>query len=277
MSDENKTRDTIDAMTSLAKAVSIYPDMIQPAAKELGKGLQTVAQAINATLTPLRLLVWGSEQIEEFVTTRVAEKLQHVPLERIRPPEPHVVCPTLEALRYTGHESELRELYASLLATSLDSDTCRNAHPAFVDIIKNMSPDEAKIMKLFSKHRDLPAVDLQINIKKERTTTHTTLISNHSFIGALAGCSHPDLMESYLKNLSRLGLIEQPPKNVLGAPYLSQEGVYEPLEATLANLCDDIRSGGQTPKITRSFFRITPLGTQFCRACVDEREPPTKS
>ena len=70
--------------------------------------------------------------------------------------------PALEALRYTGHQEGLREIYANLLATSLDVDTSLQAHPAFVDMIKSMSPDEARMLGLFA-HRELwPVVEVRI-------------------------------------------------------------------------------------------------------------------
>src|SRR5258707_14575419 len=122
MSDENKIRDAADAVKGLVAAVPVYQDALQPAIREVGVGLQTVAKTIHVALAPVSALVWGYEQIKDFVSTRVAEKLKDVPPERITSPDPHVVGPALEALRYTGHEENLRELYANLLATSLDAD-----------------------------------------------------------------------------------------------------------------------------------------------------------
>lgn len=150
MSDESKLRDVAEAVKSVCEAVPVYQDAIQPAAQELGKSLLTVGKAVNAALSPLKVLIWGYDRIEDFVINRVAEKLRSVPPGDIRTPEPHVACPALEALRFTGHEETLREMYANLLANSLDARTAEIAHPAFVDIVKSMSPDEARIMQIFT-------------------------------------------------------------------------------------------------------------------------------
>lgn len=93
----------------------------------------------------------GVEQIREFVHNRVSKKLENVPPEDIQPPKPHVGVPALDALRYTGAENELADLYANLLATSMDRQTAYRAHPGFVDIIKNMCPDEAENHEVPSK------------------------------------------------------------------------------------------------------------------------------
>lgn len=62
MTEENKTRDVIDAVTGLAQAVPVYEDLAQPAVKELSKGLLVVAKAVNTALIPVSGLVWGFEK-----------------------------------------------------------------------------------------------------------------------------------------------------------------------------------------------------------------------
>lgn len=147
MSDENKVRDAADAVKGVVEAIPVYQDALQPAVQEVGKGLATVAKTIHVALAPVAALVWGFEQVRDFVHSRVAEKLKDVPRERIATPSPSVAGPALEALRYSGHDADLREMYANLLATSMDASTAREAHPAFVDIIKQLAPDEAKLLR----------------------------------------------------------------------------------------------------------------------------------
>ena len=78
MSEENKAKDVIDSVTGLMTAVPVYPDLLQPATQELGKTLQTVAKAINVALAPVSMLVWGYDQIKDFVSTKVADRLKNV-------------------------------------------------------------------------------------------------------------------------------------------------------------------------------------------------------
>ena len=53
----------VKAVGELADKVPVYQDAIQPAAKQIGKGLEVVAKAVNAALTPVEGLIWGVEQI----------------------------------------------------------------------------------------------------------------------------------------------------------------------------------------------------------------------
>lgn len=270
MVDENKIRDAADAVKGVVEAVPVYQDALQPAVREIGRGLQTVAKTIHIALAPVAALVWGYEAVKEFVETRVAEKLRHVPPERIKTPEPHVVVPALQALRYTGHQETLRELYANLLATSLDADTCRHAHPAFVEMIKNMSPDEARIMRLFALRETFPLIDVHVFTKGE--DSYEIPIRAFSFVGREAGCEFPDLTPSYLDNLTRLGLIESPGAYGLG-PSLAAPNTYEPLEQAeeIAALKSQVEQAGGRIEFDRTFVGTTHLGRQFCRACVMEK------
>lgn len=231
-----------------------------------------MAKTIHIALAPIAGLVWGYDTVREFVSTRVAEKLQRVPLDRIKTPEPHVVGPALEALRYTGHQETLRELYANLLATSLDADTCRNAHPSFVDMIKNMSPDEARLMRLFATGHAFPIVQVRA-YEKVAADEYRVVMRCFSSVGREAGCTFPDLTPSYLDNLDRLGLIEVPGASGLGAPNLADLNLYESLEAAdeLAQLKAQQEAQGGRVEFMRGFVRPTDLGRQFCRACVIEK------
>jgi hypothetical protein len=165
-SEGGKVTEIVKAVGELADKVPIYQDAIQPAAKEMGKGLHVVVRAVNAALAPVEGLIWGVEQIREFVRERVAKKLENVPPEDIQQPKPHIGVPAIDALRYTGTEESLAELYANLLATSMDKATAYRAHPGFVDMIKNMCPDEARIMKHLAPLPAYPLVDIKLVSKK---------------------------------------------------------------------------------------------------------------
>ncbi len=271
MSNENKIRDAADAIKGLAEVIPVYQDGLQPAVREIGVGLQTIAKTIHIALAPISALVWSYDTLKEFLSTRVAEKLRHVPPDRIITPEPHVVVPALQALQYTGHQENLRELYANLLATSLDAETSEQAHPAFVDMIKNMSPDEARIMRLFSVRQTFPVIDVHVFPKDQQS--YILAMRSYSWVGKEAGCDFPHLTPNYLDNLTRLGLIESPGAYGIGSPTLAAPNTYEPLEQCeeIMQFKSEVEAEGSRIEFGRSFVRLTDLGHQFCRACVIEK------
>lgn len=261
---------TISAVTDLVKAVPIYEDAVQPVAKEAGKALQTVGRAVNAALLPVKGLVWGVEQIEAFVHARVSKKLEKVPVENICPPDPAVAGPALESLRYTGHKPALSEMYANLLASSMDKETAKTAHPGFVEIIRNMSSDEAKVLEHLIRHQVAPVIDINRKLANRGGTTAVhELVST---LGIDAKCEHPELASSYLINLERLGLIE-----IHRDGHLTREDAYENLinDAGVKNAVETLnKHGGEKFQgdIKKYYVRISVFGRQFGNACVVSRE-----
>lgn len=227
MPEENKIRDAADAIKGVVEAVSIYQDALQPAVKEVGTALQTVAKTIHIALAPVSALVWGYDRIKDFVSTRVAEKLRDVPPENIATPKPNVAGPALESLRYTGHEESLRELYANLLAASMDTRTATDAHPAFAEIIRQLTPDEARLLKIMAHPRALPLLIVRWEYKTETLQERggQDVLVHFSTLGEEAGCQFPDAVPKYIDNLSRLGLTEVPAFFEYTSP-----GVYQHLE-----------------------------------------------
>lgn len=203
--DEGKAERAIKAFTGLVKAVPVYDDTLRPVAQETGKALGTVGRAVNAALAPLKGFVWGVERIEGFVQDRVASKLELVPPENIRSPDLAVAGPALELLRYTGHNEALSEMYANLLASSMGKETASQAHPGFVEVIRNLSSDEAKLLAYIHKEKAVPVVDIRRE-KRDNSGGHRV----HEIVGTYvddAGCEYQDLGAAYMVNLERLGLV----------------------------------------------------------------------
>lgn len=277
MTEENKIRDAADAIKGVVEAVPVYQDVLQPAAREFGIALQTLAKTIHIVLAPISVLVWGYAEIKDFVSTAVAAKLKHVPPENIVTPKPNVAGPLLESLKYTGHDQTLRDMYANLLATAMDSRTASGAHPAFVEIIRQLTSDEARIIRLFTQSRPLPIVTVRLQFKVETETERggKDVLVNFSLLGYEAGCEFPRLTSLYLDNLCRLGLAEIPSLFEYASP-----GVYDALEkhAEVLSAKESIESNHKLKAmVERHMLNVTALGKQFCEACVvshDQKDLP---
>lgn len=181
-----------------------------------------------------------------------------------------IAGPALQALRFACDEDSLRELYANLLATAMDSATAAGAHPSFVGVLTAMSPDEAKIMRLFVAKTAYPVIDLHQVEKSSVASAITTIaVRNFSFVGREAGCMAPELTQSYLDNLCRLGLLEMPFGTSLAVP-----NTYEQLENASELECfkEQILSRDKQVRIERRVIRVTDFGRLFCSACVADRK-----
>lgn len=265
--------ETAKAVAEIVKAVPVYQDAVQPAAQEVGKSLYLVARAVNAALAPIEGMVWGAEKIRDFVRERVSSKLDNVPEDEVQPPKPHVAVPAIEALRYTGAESELSELYANLLATSMDRATAYRAHPGFVDMIKNMSPDEARIMKFLTTSESQPLINIKATQKE---SGGFQIVNRHvSLIGVKANCEHAPLAATYLDNLVRLGLIEIPTMRRIKADEPYAEIEEHPQIKAILNDLKKVET--HTIEVEKIKIDLTDLGWQFIRSCVIDKAAQERS
>ena len=265
MGKKNKTRDVIEAVTGLVKAVPIYKDAVQPAAKEIGVGLQ---KTVHMALAPISALVWGYDKIEDFVKTSVAERLKRIPHDQIITPLPQIAGPALEALKYTGHDKNLREMFAKLLATAMDEKIATEAHPSFVEIIRQLSSDEAKICRILKVRNIIPVVNLNARRPFPDGSFKTELM-HFSTLGYEADCKFPKQIQGYLDNLKRLGLIhidftKEPTDEAFDFLYTALEE-----NTDLRPYIKAIKDRGALAGFQRGVIERNIFGFHFLNPCVD--------
>ena len=238
-------------------AAPLYRDALQPAARHLGYALATIAKTINVALAPLTALVWCHDRLKAF--------LADTPLERIIPPERDVAGALLNASRHTDQTESLRSMYANLLAASMDRETARLVHPAYVEIMKNLTPDEARILLVLARSPHQPLVDVcLVSPQQDGREIRVTILTNVSLLGVQAGCEHPDLGPIYISNLCRLGLVDIPP-----GVQLSDDALYVEVEnhAPIASVIAEVCNQGEV-YVSRKAMVATDLGWQFMHVCV---------
>ncbi|OXA95205.1 DUF4393 domain-containing protein [Flavobacterium hercynium] len=263
---ETNVKSTIDAVTGLVSAIPIYQDAIQPSAKQIGKSLETVTKTVNIALSPIKALVWGYEKIEEFITSKVSEKLKNVSEENIVSPPTSIAGPTVEALRFAGDDINLRELYANLLASSMDKTTQDLIHPGYVEIIKNLSSDEALLLQAFKHSIYHPLIDISAKLPGSQSKKQ---YSNFSHFYKIINIKRPDLIPSYLDNIIRLGLAEIPFGSTLLDP-----NIYEPLEDDSEldllkfKITNELKA---TVRLERKYIILTAFGRLFVQNIVIDK------
>ena len=138
---DNKAEDKSGALIELAKEA--YKDVVHPVAENTGKVLALLPQVVNAALLPVRKWILYRDAQYEAVEQLLAKKLESIPPSEIVSPKPHVAVPALNAIAYSMDSEELRNMYANLLASSMSKNMRENVHPSYVEIIKQLMPDEA--------------------------------------------------------------------------------------------------------------------------------------
>jgi hypothetical protein len=76
----------------------------------------------------------------------MAAKVDGIPEDHLITPPASIAVPALMGLSYTFEEASLKELYLNLLTTASDDRKANQAHPAFAEIINQLSADEAPVL-----------------------------------------------------------------------------------------------------------------------------------
>ena len=144
----------------------LYDDGLKPAVQESGKTLSLLPKTINAALVPLRK--WIAEREYSLAETEklLEIKLRNIDHNKIVTPEAYVAVPALQAISYSMDSEELRNMYANLLAKAMNVDEKDKVHPAFVELIKQMAPQEALILDGIFKAPLTPLIDLSVRTDK---------------------------------------------------------------------------------------------------------------
>lgn len=123
-------------------ALEVYKDVAQPAARDVGS-------AIKSLMLPLRVLVWGIDKIEPTIYGYLEKRFANTPPEKLKTPAPEIAVPIIQSLSYCGENEILREMYLKLLACSMETDKEKVSHRAYVQIINQLSPLDARLIAEF--------------------------------------------------------------------------------------------------------------------------------
>ncbi len=190
-------------------------------------------------------------------SAHVEKKLDAVPPERRQQPPATIALPA--ALQYVllgeGAEvAELREMFENLLVSSMDRDTAADAHPAFVSMISQLTPDEARILKSIDR-ADYALINVY-EVGSEGTRLH----GFRTRLGIGTGIDEAR-QHQYVSNLVRLGILHFNNNRPASRPD-EYKSLNEAIKA-------EFKDRAVTP--SKEAIEVTPLGRQFLDTCVHAR------
>lgn len=125
----------------------IYDDAFSPAMKQIGKALEGVTKTARFILAPIDYIASHHKRWEKYLE-KIAEKVSE---EDLAEGHPQIVIPTIEGLSLSYENTLLSEFFVNLLANSIDKTKQDYAHPAFPNLIKQISHDEAVVLYFLKK------------------------------------------------------------------------------------------------------------------------------
>jgi len=250
-------------------AKDIYQDAAKGATVEAGESLQAIVGLFNnVVLFPIKKAnINYRYKLEEFEKD-LRRKIEKIPQEKIGEPDLTISGPTIEALKYTFDTKEIREMYLNLLASSMNQDIRDKAHPAFVEIIKNMSAFDAKIFELFSTSSNIPIAAIRITTG-ENYFLHALpqIFSSELFLHG-----DPFELSRCLLNLERLAIIKLRLDRYLPNYNYTLEESHQFIQGQFIKYANEYPSDNVLCQMQlKGYTELTGLGKALQACCFDNK------
>lgn len=133
----------------------------------------------------------------------VADNISKIPEDDVIEPINYSLINTIDNALLTVDQEEIRNMFSHLIAAHFDYNKQSDLHPSFIDIIKQLSPNDAMLLKKINREEVIPIAFYICYIDKEE---FSYIQLTDPFFCPLFG----DYRQSVnaLQNLNRLNLIE---------------------------------------------------------------------
>ena len=244
-----------------ALLVEIYGDLAKPGVQQVGKALGTVLGLGNTVLWPIH---WANERTRIYLAKNLEDyrvQLEHLPQDKVIPVAPEIGVPIAEKLTYVC-DRKLADMYVTLLAKASNADSVWEAHPSFVNIINNLSPDEAQLLEYFVNEHNLEFLTAKWESPVLYSFAGDLLIAPEHSRSLL----YPQNVPAYINNLDGLGLVvihqNRSVKRDNVDNYISLKDYWSGQFTRQAPHDPD-----QTLMFENGVVTLTRFGSQFIHAC----------
>lgn len=210
------------------------------------------------------------EKFKESLT----KKVEDIPIEDIQEPSLSIIGPTLEKSKYYFEEENLRELFANLVASSINKTKTELVHPAYPDIIQNLSSNDAEFLKEISDLEVIPfcTIRFQKRTKDNQTTFFSYFEEGLTLSRYILNYTYPENplydFNPTIDNLSRLKLIEITDEYLVDesnySPFLNNS-IYKQFQSELSHNSQILE---REVTMIKGAIEITNFGKNFIKTCV---------
>ncbi|MBO5208514.1 MAG: DUF4393 domain-containing protein [Lachnospiraceae bacterium] len=245
------------------------PDSVDNALQNL---TDKPTQSIGQTISDIWYIVFGgisnyaekkkikyAHSLEQF-QQELASSVSNIPPEKQLEPSLQTTAQALENSKYCLEEKELRDMFTSLISNSMNVDFSKDVHPSFAEIIKQMSPLDAEIIKIFknSPTNGFPLCRYEIT----ENVGYRILLENVFLRHSQTDLSTVSLS---ISSLVRLGLLKTTYEDYLLGKDLYSAFTKHPWFNMLQQNFPD-----KTVSIQKGIVLLTPLGRSFTRVCIPD-------
>ena len=208
------------------------------------------------------------ENVERYAKA-IDDELAKIPPENINSdPDISLIGPALEASKYYVAKEKARGMFAKLIAAEMDVSKSDQVHHSFVEIIKQMSPLDARILSIFENPTHL----LHCMIRDKDNPEMAGIVSDIYLSDEFP--EYDERASIAIGNLSRLGLIDIPTRN-MGSLRLEgndENAINRFRQTRFFAETEDLAASSNFPepkyRITTYQAYLTALAFSFRRVCL---------
>lgn len=137
----------------------------------LGKPTKTIGDILDSCLflafgglkhrADLRRAKYAAA-LEEF-EREIKLETAAIPEEQRIEPNTRTLMTALQDAQFCAEEEEIRQMFARLIASTMNAASSNNVHPSFSGILKTMHPNEAKLLAVIHHNIRVPVSDISIH------------------------------------------------------------------------------------------------------------------
>lgn len=233
--------------------------LLTPSATLIGKAVSGI---LHFVLDPLVRYNVVKDHDMELYTKEIIDKTEVIAQEDRDDSKIGLALKAVEDSKYQLESKELREMFSNLIASSVNRKTNNNVEPSFSSILKDLSVDDAVLLKKFSKEPHIPSVSLQLeDTSTERYFTkykHILLFGSEVYFNDVS-----------LYSLERMGLIEISVRSLSSVENKKryneflQTSFYQSVTQEMPNIIAENFKANKV-NLVKEHASLTPLGERLC-------------
>lgn len=268
------------------------PETIHATKNALPRTMDALDKTFSALVTiPSSPFLWLEGQVNYYLEKskrKLQKRLDEIPEENQRIAPSYMAVPLIQDLFSYADCDQLHDMFINLLASSMDTRKEKIIHPAFVNVIKNLSPNDARALTCFplNSTANFPAYSIRQQKGGGRKleeflpdfcrfeTEGIDLLSDIVFYRTgVTISSREDLTDLSMitNNLTRQGIIQVDSQSRYTEKVAYENDLH--ILNRLMEIAESLPSLTKRPEfpdisIYPIAASITPFGSQFIQTCV---------
>lgn len=253
------------------KTLDIVDESTKETRKELDKnaahGINKLAQLFWASPIGRKADIYIAERPYkmEIELKKMQTKYNRIPVEYQVEPSSYIALKGSNELNYALEEEHLKEMFENLLISDMDSRKKYKVLPSYLEIIKQLTPDDVKFLKLLKDWDSFCAIEIQLKTNGIAGVKHLDefIVFNYNSKNEIEHGEISKISPLVIDTLSYLNLVE----NKIGTYYTRRENEYTYLFNN-TKILYNFDENKYTVSYEKCSIEFTELGKNFIDICL---------